>query len=71
MGIELYISYVLGAEDVTKLKPDPEPVLKTLEALNIPASETLVVGNMPVVNPTLLPLYPSGALYRIGSSASG
>ena len=48
MGIEQYISYVLGAEDVTKPKPDPEPVLKTLEAMNIPASEALVVGDMPV-----------------------
>ena len=48
MGIERYISYVLGADDVTKPKPDSEPVLKTLEAMNIPASEALVVGDMPV-----------------------
>lgn len=48
MGIEDCISYIVGAEDVASPKPDPEPVLKTLEALNIPASETLVVGDMPV-----------------------
>ena len=33
---------------MTKHKPDPEPVLMTLEKLNIDASETLVVGDMPV-----------------------
>ena len=48
MGIAPYISYVLGAEDVTHAKPNPEPVLKTLWELNVPASETLVVGDMPV-----------------------
>ena len=48
MGIERYISYVLGADDVTKPKPDPEPILKTLTALCFAADETLVVGDMPV-----------------------
>ena len=48
MGIEDCISYIVGADDVTKPKPDPEPVLKTLMAMNIPASDTLVVGDMPV-----------------------
>lgn len=48
MGIAPYITYVLGAEDVTHAKPNPEPVLKTLRELIIPASETLVVGDMPV-----------------------
>lgn len=48
MGIAPYISYVLGADDVSKAKPHPEPVLKTLEALSAEASETLVVGDMPV-----------------------
>lgn len=43
-----YISYVLGAEDVTLAKPNPEPVLKTLRDLNIDASDALVVGDMPV-----------------------
>ena len=48
MGIDSYISLVLGADDVERAKPDPEPVLKTLRTLGIPANETLVVGDMPV-----------------------
>ena len=48
MGIQQFIPYVLGAEDVTKPKPDSESVLKTLEAMKISASEALVVGDMPV-----------------------
>ena len=48
MGIAPYISYVLGAEDVTRAKPYPDPVLKTLEAMGMDASDTLVVGDMPV-----------------------
>jgi len=48
LGIAPYFSYVLGADNVTKAKPDPEPVLKTLRDLSIPASEAIVVGDMPV-----------------------
>lgn len=48
MGIAEYISYVLGADSVSKAKPDPEPVLKTLRELGFRAEETLVVGDMPV-----------------------
>ena len=48
MDIAVYISYVVGADDVTHAKPDPEPVLKTLMALHVPAHEVLVVGDMPV-----------------------
>ena len=48
MGIAPYVSYVLGAEDVVRAKPNPEPVLKTLQALSFRADETLVVGDMPV-----------------------
>ena len=48
MGISEYISYVLGADDVTHAKPDPEPVIKTLSDLSVNASEALVVGDMPV-----------------------
>lgn len=48
MGIEQFISCVLGADDVVKPKPDPEPVLKTLADLGFAADETLVVGDMPV-----------------------
>ncbi|MBR5924835.1 MAG: HAD-IA family hydrolase [Bacteroidales bacterium] len=48
MGIEEYISYVLGVDNVEKAKPDPEPVLKTLRDLGMQPEETMVVGDMPV-----------------------
>ena len=48
MGIAPYISYVLGADNVDKAKPDPEPVLKTLREMGYSATDTLVVGDMPV-----------------------
>jgi len=48
MGFEQYISYVLGVDDAPGTKPDPAPVLKTLEDLKVPAGETLVVGDMDV-----------------------
>ncbi len=46
-GFDKEISLVLGADDVTKAKPDPEPVLLTLRKLGFSASRTLVVGDMP------------------------
>ena len=48
MGIADSISYLIGADDVEKAKPDPEPVLKTLKALHFEATQTLVVGDMSV-----------------------
>ena len=48
MDIDGYISYVLGADNVFKAKPDPEPVLKTLSDLGFAPEETIVVGDMPV-----------------------
>ena len=48
MGVAQYFSYVLGADNVTHAKPDPEPVLKTLRDLGFLPEETLVVGDMPV-----------------------
>ena len=48
MGIADYISYLIGADDVKEAKPKPEPVLKTLAAMQFDASETLVVGDMSV-----------------------
>ena len=48
MEIAEYITYVLGADNVTRAKPDPEPVLKTLADLGYTADETLVVGDMRV-----------------------
>ena len=48
MGLAPCISYVLGADDVKRAKPHPEPVLKTLKDLSIDAADALVVGDMPV-----------------------
>ncbi len=48
MGIAGCISYLIGADDVEEAKPSAVPVLKTLEAMNMHASETLVVGDMAV-----------------------
>ena len=48
MGIAGLFDYILGAEDVVRAKPDPEPVLQTLRTMNIPAEHTLVVGDMGV-----------------------
>ena len=48
MGIADHISYLIGADDVKEAKPQPEPVLKTLAAMQFAASETLVVGDMAV-----------------------
>ena len=48
MGIAPYISYVLGADNVDKAKPDPEPVLKTLREMGYSATDALIVGDMPV-----------------------
>ena len=48
MGIADNISYLIGADDVEKAKPNPEPVIKTLAAMGADASQTLVVGDMNV-----------------------
>ena len=48
IGIADYISYLIGADYVKEAKPKPEPVLKTLAAIYLDASETLVVGDMVV-----------------------
>lgn len=48
MGLEPYICYVLGVDDAPRPKPDPAPVLKTLQELKTDASDAIVVGDMPV-----------------------
>ena len=46
-GFDGLMSLIVGADNVTKHKPDPEPVLYTLRELNIKAEDALVVGDMP------------------------
>ena len=48
LGISDVISYLIGADDLEKAKPNPEPVLNILAALGYDAEETLVVGDMSV-----------------------
>ncbi len=48
LDIAEFISYLVGADDVEKAKPNPEPVIKTLAAMGADASQTLVVGDMNV-----------------------
>ncbi len=45
LKIDEYIGYVLGGDDVTNAKPDPEPVFKTLKDNNLAAANTVVVGD--------------------------
>lgn len=40
-----YIKLIVGADDVKNAKPDPEPVLLTLQKLHADATTTLVVGD--------------------------
>ncbi len=47
MNIERYMELILGADDVRNAKPNPEPVLLTLERTGCVAENTLVVGDMP------------------------
>ena len=47
MKIADYFSYVLAAEDTALLKPNAEPVIKTLHDLGYDKEQTLVVGDMP------------------------
>ncbi|MDE6648351.1 MAG: HAD family hydrolase [Muribaculaceae bacterium] len=47
-GIEDWFEIVVGADSVTKGKPDPEPVLTVLKALRWNTDDTLVVGDADV-----------------------
>ncbi|GGH89042.1 pyrophosphatase PpaX [Pullulanibacillus pueri] len=45
--LEPYFDVVVTIDDVVHAKPDPEPVLKALKALNAQPSEALMVGDSP------------------------
>lgn len=45
MHLNEVIPYVLGAEDVVRAKPHPDPVLQTLETFGCKAEDALVVGD--------------------------
>lgn len=44
-GIDQYMDTVILAEDTTKHKPDPEPLLKCIENLNVPKEEIIYIGD--------------------------
>ena len=46
-GFDGIMSLIVGANNVTKHKPDPEPVLYTLKELAVRPEDALVVGDMP------------------------
>lgn len=48
LGIRNWFEAIVGADSVTKGKPDPEPVLTVLKELNWEADNTLVVGDADV-----------------------
>lgn len=43
--LENYFSLVVGADEVTKHKPDPEAVLYSAEKLGIPLAQSVVIGD--------------------------
>jgi pyrophosphatase PpaX len=44
-GLEDVFAVIVGADEVTNPKPHPEPVLKALEHLGVPAPETVFIGD--------------------------
>lgn len=48
LGIRSWFSMIVGADSVEKGKPDPEPVLAILNAMEWQAADTLVIGDADV-----------------------
>src|ERR1043165_6163164 len=44
-GIAQYFDLVISGEDVTRLKPDPEPIQKALDHLSLLTSDAIMVGD--------------------------
>lgn len=47
VGMGDWFEVVVAADDVERTKPDPEPVLRALEALGAPAARAVFVGDSP------------------------
>lgn len=45
MGCQSIFDTIIGLEDVTRTKPDPEPILLALERLNVPKEDALMIGD--------------------------
>lgn len=48
LGIKEWFAYIVGADNVNKGKPDPEPVLTILKALGWKPEDTMVIGDADV-----------------------
>lgn len=48
LGISPYIHYIVGGDDVTKGKPDPESINRIITAMHWDTGETMMIGDMPV-----------------------
>ncbi|MBO7324350.1 MAG: HAD-IA family hydrolase, partial [Bacteroidales bacterium] len=72
LHLEDIVTYVVAAEDVSHAKPDPEPVLKTLEHFNLQPQEVLVVGDtdFDILMGRNADCYTCGVTYGNGSRAS-
>src|ERR1035437_1820194 len=46
-GLAKFLPVVIGADSVTKHKPEPEPVMLALERLGVRADEALMMGDSP------------------------
>jgi pyrophosphatase PpaX len=46
-GLARFVTAVVGADSVTRYKPEPEPVLFALEKLGVGAGEALMIGDSP------------------------
>ncbi|AEG59473.1 HAD family hydrolase [Desulforamulus ruminis] len=47
LGLDRYMEVIITAEDVTRHKPQPDPVLKALEEMKAQAQTTAYVGDSP------------------------
>ena len=47
-GVKDRFQYILCGEDTKRLKPFPDPVLQTLQKLDLQPQNALVIGDMPV-----------------------
>lgn len=48
LGVDRYFKSILGGDSLEKKKPNPEPVLKVLDALNIKKEKAIIVGDSPL-----------------------
>ena len=47
VGLERFFQAIIGFDETSRHKPDPEPVFLALERLNVPAHRAVFVGDSP------------------------